>query len=133
MIPQKGQHIKCIMRNNLIIDGIVESWSGAQSVLRSIDNTGFSIIQHTDQDIVAIKIIIKDSVKIKNELEEKFEEVHQLPSSNELRIKNMAELKTMMAEQEKQIISEKIKNHHIKDIKRVIYEQPRFFQKSRTK
>lgn len=134
MIPQKGQRVKCAMRNNIVIDGIVESWSDSQSILRSLDGTSISIIQHTAQDIVVIKILLKEPTKIKSELEKQFEEVQKSPSDNELRIKDMAELKTMMAEQERRIVSEKIKDHRVvDDVKRVMYGQPGFFKKSSTK
>lgn len=129
MIPQKGQHIKCALRNNLIIDGIVESWSDAKSVLRSLDGTSVSIIQHSAQDIVVIKIILKESIQIKSELESKFEEVYQQPSDDELRLKSMGELKTLMIKQEKKIIADKIKDHHVSDVKKVNYGQPGFFKK----
>jgi len=132
MIPQKGQHIRCLLRNNLIIDGIVESWSDAKSVLRSLDDTSVYIIQHSAQDIVVIKIILKEPIKIKNDLSTQFEEELTKPSNDELRLKNMAELKTLLNEQEKKIIAEKLKDHHVNgDVKKVTYEQPGFFPKPR--
>lgn len=129
MTPQKGQHIKCILRNNLVVEGIVEFWSDDKSILRSLDGANISIIQHSAQDIVVIKIILKESSQIKNELETKFDEVYQQPSEDTLRLKNMAELKILMIEQEKKIIAEKIKDHHIGEVKKVNYGQPKFFKK----
>lgn len=132
MIPQKGQQVRCVLRNNLIIDGIVESWSDGKSVLRSKDGASVSIIQHTSQDIVVIKIILKETSQIKNDLEQQFEEVCQGPSDDELRLKNLVDLRTLMAEQDKKIIAEKLKEHHVEGVKKVAYGQPGFFTKPRT-
>jgi hypothetical protein len=131
MIPQIGQHIRCLLRNNLIIDGIVESWSDAKSVLRSLDNSSVSIIQHSSQDIVVIKIILKEPEKLKSDLSSQFEEEYAKPSNDQLRLKNMAELKTLLNEQEKKIIAEKLKEHHVNDdVKKVTYGTPGFFKKT---
>lgn len=123
MIPQKGQQIRCVLRNNLIIDGIVDSWSDGKSVLRSKDGTSISIIQHTAQDIVVVKIILKEAAQIKTELEEAFEKIYESPSEDELRLKNLAELKNLMNEQEKKIVAEKLKDHHIDGVRKVTYGQ----------
>jgi hypothetical protein len=131
MIPQKGQHIRCLLRNNLIIDGIVESWSDAKSVLRSLDDASVSIIQHSAQDIVVIKIILREPEKVKGDLSAQFTEQLAKPSDDEFRLKNMAELKTLLNEQEKKIIAEKLKDHHVGDVKKVAYGQPGFFKKPR--
>jgi hypothetical protein len=132
MIPQKGNHVKCLMRNNLVLEGIVDVWSDDQSILRSLDSTSVSIIQHSAQDIVVIKIILKEPVQIKKELEVKFEDEFNKPSDDNLRVKNMVELKTMLNEQEKKIVAEKLKNHHIGEVKKISYGQPGFFSKPRT-
>ncbi len=130
MIPQKGQHIKCVLRNNLIIDGIVDFWSDAKSALRSIDGTSISIIQHTAQDIVVVKIILKDSAQVSTELEQEFHEVYQQPSEDSLRLKNMIELKSLMAAQEKKIVTEKVRNHTVSEVKQVSYGLPGFIKPS---
>lgn len=131
MIPKKGQHVKCVLRNNLILEGIVEVWSDEQSSLYSLDRSSISIIQHTSEEVVVVKIILKSHSQVKNHLEEKFDEVYAQPSDNDLRIKEMAELKILLAEQEKKIISEKIKEHHLGNTKKVTYGQPQFLQKPR--
>lgn len=129
MNPQKGQYVRCILRNNMIIEGNVESWSSGKSTLRSSDGNSISTIQHTSQDVVAFKIILKTPIRVKKDLEEKFEQTQQLPSNDEFRLKNMAELKILMTEEEKKAISEQIKDHHINNNRKVIYEQPGFLKK----
>src|SRR5271166_5906266 len=133
MIPQKGQQVRCVLRNNLIIDGIVEFWSDGKSVLRSKDGVSVSIIQHTSQDIVVIKIILKEPIQIKNDLEQQFEEIRQCPSGDDLRLKNLVELNSLMAEQDKKIIVEKLKDHQIDGVKKVAYGQPGFLKMPRIK
>ncbi len=138
MIPQKGQHVRCVLSNNLIIEGIVDSWEDEKSVLKSLDGESVSIIQNTSRDVVLVKIILKEYKKpaerivIKNELEKKFDEEKKKPIQDDLRLKNLAELKVLMIEQEKKIISEKLKDHHISDIKKASYGQPKFFKKQRS-
>jgi hypothetical protein len=129
MIPQKGSHVKCVMRNNLVLEGVVESWSDDQSILRSLDDSSLSIIQHSLEDIVVIKVILKKPLQTKKELEIKFEEEVKKPSDDNLRLKNIVELKNMLNNQEKKIIAENLKNHHIGEIKKINYGQPGFFPK----
>ena len=130
MIPQKGQQIRCIFRNNLIIEGVVEYWSDQQSILQTSDNSGTFIIHNTLADIMVTKVIDKtSSIIVKNELENKFEEVYQNPSNDDLRVKKMAELKTLMIKQDKKILAEKIKDHNIDNIKQTTYQQPNIFNK----
>lgn len=129
MTPQKNQHVKCALRNNLVIEGIVESWSDDQSILKSLDDASIFIILHTTQDVLLVKIILKNSSEIKNDLQTKFEEAYSQSSDDELRLKNMVELKKLLTEQERRIISEKLKTHHINNIKETKYESPSILYK----
>lgn len=133
MNPQKGQQVKCVLRNNLIIDGIVESWTDNKSVLRAKDGSSVSVIQHTDQDVVIVKILFKEPVQMKQDLEAQFEQEWEKPSEDELRLKNLADLKSMMIEQEKKIVANKLREHHIEEVKKVTYGQPGFLQMPRSK
>jgi hypothetical protein len=133
MNPQKGQQIKCVLRNNLIIDGIVESWTDNKSVLRAKDGSSVSVIQHTDQDVVIVKILLKELTQMKQDLEDQFEQELEKPSEDELRLKNLADLKSMMIEQEKKIVANKLREHHVEGVKKVTYGQPGFLQMPRSK
>lgn len=133
MNPQKGQQVRCVLRNNLIVDGIVESWSENKSVLRSKDGCSISVIQHTEQDVVIVKILLKEPVQVKQDLEHQFEGEWEKPSEDELRLKNLADLKSMMIAQEKKIIAHKLQEHHIGETKKVAYGQPGFLQMPRVK
>lgn len=136
MIPEKGQYIKCIFRNNAIIEGIVESWSDQRSVLKTSDEENLLIIQRTADDVMIVKIVlesqkvkpIKNKIIAKSNLEKEFSEVYEQPSDNDLRTKRLAELKIMMAEQEKKIITEKLKDHHCSGIKSINYQYPSFIK-----
>ncbi|SRR5713101_1252016 len=127
MIPQKNQHIKCIFKNGTALDGIVEVWSENESILKSMIDQSIVIIPHTSEDIMLIKIILSPAIQIKTKLEQQFEQTQQQPSSDDLRIKKLAELKIMMANADRKIIANKLKEHQIGETKKVNYEQPRFF------
>lgn len=131
MIPQMGQHVKCLLRNSSLIEGVVEEWSTKQVRLKSLDEESILIIMRPDEDIVLIKIMVVKTkpTKLKTNLEEEFKETYDLPSNDELRIQKLAELKQLLIKQDKQIIASKIKSHNLGEVKKVDYEYPKFFSK----
>ncbi len=155
MIPEVGQHIKVILKNNTVVEGIVEEWFNNYVKLKSLDEKSILIIPHPNEDIMLIKIFLSpefpklEFVKLKKDdgtevettpeanrvlgeiasLEEQFQETLKLPSDNPDRLKTLAELKRLMNEQEKKIISEKVKNHYIDGTRKVQYGLPNFFKK----
>jgi hypothetical protein len=144
MIPKLGQHVKCILRNGAIAEGIVQSdWMNSIVQLLSLDGESVIIIPHPNEDIMLIKIVldkpksevIKEKIIKKqthSDLEKELQKVYEQPSGDDLRTKKMAELKVLMAEQEKKIIADKLKDHRIGDTRKVEYGQPEFYKKPRT-
>lgn len=133
MIPQVGQYVKIVFRNATQAEGVVESWSDEATILRSPDNKSVFIIQRTAEDVMAVKIILDysgfTSLEEKlNQTKEKFQQVYEQPSADDLRIKSMAQLKTAMIEQERKILAEKMKEHRPTGLKSN-YRRPDFFQK----
>lgn len=126
---QKGQYVRCVLKNNLLLEGIVESWSETISVIKSKDGLQSSIILNTLQDVMVVKIIHKHPIELKTELEQQFIDTTSAPSDDELRLKKMVELKALLVEQEKKIVAEKLRSHHVGEVKKVNYELPRFRQK----
>lgn len=124
MIPEVGQHVKCIMRTSLILEGIVEEWSEAQVVLRSFEDQSLMIIHHPIEDIMLTKVMPAEptvespeiaeeepeekSVEIREQIKKKLQE---LPDDPELQNKSIQELRQMVIEQERQIIAQKRKEH----------------------
>lgn len=155
MMPVVGQHVKCILRTGAMAEGIVEEWLDDVVQLRSLDGESVLIIPHPNDDIILIKIVlsmvkidspvineINDSADvidsrgvqiIEGELNQKYQEAIALPIEDPKRVKTLAELRIMMAAQEKKIISEKVKNHHITETPKVQYGQPRFLKKQSPK
>jgi hypothetical protein len=143
MIPQVGQQVKCILRTGAMVEGIVEEWGETVQML-SLDGESILIIPRPSEDIMLIKILliseeeipkesfkdpelvvaISNNVPYPNSLEEEFDEVYNQPSGDDLRTKKMAELKILLAEQDKKIVSEKIKDHHIGNTRKVEYGFP---------
>lgn len=144
MIPQKGQYVKCLMRNSTIIDGIVEEWSSAQAVLKTIDGQNLLIIQRPDEDIMVVKIAleapktptarVKEKIIRKSKTEQIFEQKVAEPSDpyNVTRNKSLADLKVELAKQEKEIITSKLKEHYLGDTRKVEYGFPRISKKPGT-
>ena len=143
MIPEHGQHVKCVLRTGALAEGIVEVWSPDEVLLYSLDGESILIITHPREDIMLIKIIlgqpeddrqlVTESEAPPNELEKQFQQVHQAPSSvdDNLRLKKMADLKIMLAEQERKIVAQKMTDHHIGEVRKVTYGYPGPDKKSR--
>lgn len=138
MIPQIGQHITCLLRNNILIEGIVTEWNSDGIQLKSIDEKSMIVVPQLS-DIIMIKIFLeeipqnKEKIINQTELEEQFDESYNQPSDNPLRTKSLAELKILMIEQEKQTLVNKLKNHHIGETRKVKYGFPGFFSKPSSK
>lgn len=116
MQPQKSQFVKIVFRNGSLLEGTVLEWSDAESILLSSDEKSTLVILQTKQDILFFKIVAdylspKELPKKTLELEQAFQEEYEKPSADELRVKKLAQLKIMMNEQEKVIISHKLREH----------------------
>lgn len=121
-----GKHIKVIFKNGSQVEGIVSSWSSTQVRLISEDEASMLIIMNISEDALAVKITLdnkKPEQKLQG-LQEQFQEVYEQPSNNDLRLMSLAKLKTAMIEQEKKIVSEKIRDHTPSQIQRVEYGNP---------
>jgi hypothetical protein len=123
MNPEKNQYVIIIFKNGLQSEGYVESWSDKKSVLKSIDSLTYFVIQNTDQDVMAFKILLNPSIlKPQKQLQEELKEIKssfneevKKPSQNiedNLRMKNLAQLKQAMIEQEKKIEQAKLREHN---------------------
>lgn len=121
MTPQPGQHVKCILRNGAMAEGIVEEWFGNVVQLKSLDGESVLIITHPAEDIMLIKIILDKKPEEEQNLptEEGADEfVKQFaeadashdPTNPDDR-KSLAELRIELIKQERKIIAEKLKNH----------------------
>lgn len=136
MTPPINSHVKILLRNNTITEGIVQEWSNIVK-LQSLDDQSYMIIFHPEDDIILLKVFLDqapaEKVKIiskeQSELEEKFQRIVEQPSDDLNRHQNLAELRVQLAKQERQIIANKLKDHHIGQTQKVTYEQPRFFPK----
>ena len=141
-----GQHVKCILKNNTIVEGTIENWEPNEVVLLSLDGESKLIITHPADDIVLIKLFLspqKNKIHTTSnpeitELDRKFKELQESPGGvyDDSRNKNLADLKIELHKQEREIIAKKLKNHYANQnapVRKVKYDYPRFFQKSRPK
>ena len=136
MLVKKDDRVKVVLRNSIQVDGIVESWSEQESVLLLEDGSGKMIITKTSEDVMLIKIIstptIEELEEEKEELAERFDETYLEPSDDGLRLKKLADLRKELDQQDKKIISEKLKSHSITEVRPVRYES-HIFKKPSTK
>jgi sRNA-binding regulator protein Hfq len=129
MEPQVGQFVRLFFRNGIQLEGIIEKWSNAESVLKPNNDENRLLIMQTKQDVMICKIIAnhvapEELPKKLNELVSQFQEVYEQPSNDDLRTKSLAQLKMAMNKQEKQIIANKLKQHTPSNITRVNYGNP---------
>lgn len=144
MIPLKDQWVKVFFRNSMQAEGYVEFWSEEQAVLRADEGLSLLIIQDVKADIMAVKVYpdpvpnepkITDATPIERKLiDEEFEKVKRETQMEEyLKAKTLIELRKLQAEQDRKIISEKLREHTPTQVKVPKYELPGLFKKQSTK
>jgi hypothetical protein len=116
MEPQVGQFVKLIFRNGTLMEGIVQQWSKTRSVLKSESSDDILVILQTEQDLLAYKIVAsyispKELPHRLNQLEQQFEETRQQPSTDDLRLQSLAQLKVAMIQHEKKMVANQLKHH----------------------
>src|ERR1035437_5331232 len=124
-----GKQVKCLLTNNSVAEGIVEEWLPNLVKLQALDGKSILIIHHPDRDIVLTKIILEEAPEIHKEkpteivpdLERQFIEEYNKPSEDDLRVQNLAKLKMLLIKQDKEIISKKLKDHNIEEVRTVQY------------
>jgi hypothetical protein len=142
MTPQQGQHIKCFLRNGNVLEGIVETWSDTEIVLKTLDSQNLMIIHDPKQDIMLTKVLfdvqapapsraqeIADKIKAKAAKEGQPE-----PDEPSLDVMTKAQLQVELAEQERRVVAEKLKDHYLDSQapRKKTYGYPGFFKKSST-
>ncbi len=137
-----GQHVKCLLKNNSVVEGTVMEWEDTHVKLEALDHSSILIIHHPQEDIILTKIVLDDDVAddykepaetpIRTDLEEEFDQAYNQPSGNDLRTKRLAELRIEMANHEKKMVREKLRHHHLGEVKKVEYGTPGFLKKPST-
>jgi hypothetical protein len=139
MIPLKEQWVKVFFRNSMQAEGYVEFWSEEQAVLRADEGLSLLIIQDVKADIMAVKVYTypdppppkEPKIAEKTPLDEEFEKVRREDKIDEyLKAKTLIELRKLQAEQDRKIISEKLREHTpTSQVKVPKYELPGLFKK----
>ncbi len=121
---EKGQHVKYFLRNGMVLEGIVEEDTAAQVVLQALDGQSIMILHHPAEDIMMTKVVLTEQspeipeeqpqaepTEMQEQIKGKLQEVHQMPEDPELQKKTIAELRQLVMEQERQIITQKRREH----------------------
>jgi len=142
MIPQPGQHIKCFLRSGNIVEGIVEEWTQEQAVLKTLDHQSLMIIHSPAQDILLTKVLLHTGIathsraqEIADKIREKAaEEGQPEPDEQSLDAMTKAQLHIELAEQERRVVAEKMKDHYpdSQAPRKKTYGYPGFFKKPST-
>jgi len=148
--PKDGTHVKCLLRNNTVAEGIVEEWYNNYVKLKSIDGKSYLIIHHPNEDIVLTKVVVEEIPEDSPEpdptptpksqaalITEKIHLRRAKPRDSgadeqTLDAMTKAELQVELAKQEREIIANKLRDHNLTDVKKVKYGYPGFFKKPRT-
>lgn len=121
--PVIGQHVKCFLRNTMVLEGIAEEWSNTSVVLRSMDGKSLMIVHRPSEDIIMTKVVLEEPEEISEEkkvVEEteakqhirgKLHEVMQPTGDEELDKLNINQLRQMVVDQDRQIIAQKRREH----------------------
>lgn len=111
MIPQAGDRVKCFFHTGLEVQGTVKSWSSEVAVLvvaLNDDNSEeLSIIINTARDLLMITIFGKETKAYPPTPGPK------PPSEIDLRNKKLADLHVLKMAAEKELLTKKMKSHHI--------------------
>lgn len=120
---EKGQQVKCFMRNGMVLEGIIEENSTSQCVLKSLDGKSLMIVHRPVEDILLTKVVLeipeenpvteipKEWVAEKTNLRDKLEEVLHPTGEPEADEMNLKQLRTLVIDQEKKIITRKRREH----------------------
>ncbi len=116
---ETGKHVKIILRNGAMAEGIVEEWYANEVKLKSLDGESFLIITHPAEDIMLIKVFLKEPEEKQEELQEeqieleqKFDATHEATDPHDIDgVKSLAQLRIELIKQDRKIIAEKLKNH----------------------
>ena len=128
--PQIGQYVKVYFRNGMQTEGRITFWSETRGVVLMPDEKSSCLVMNTSEDIISIQVFhdLKETTvglrEHMSNLEEQFQETYVAPSNDDLRLKKLADLKTLMVEQEKKIIQNKLVDHNISEAIRPQYGNP---------
>lgn len=119
---EPGKRVKYFLRNGMVLEGIVEKDTAAEVVLKSLDGESLMILHRPTEDIMMTKVMLVEHVteeeqspappsEFHERVSAKLSEIKEAESDLELKEKNIAELKQMALEQERQILAQKRREH----------------------
>lgn len=123
---EQGQHVKCFMRSTMVLEGLIEEWEEAQVVLKSLDGKSLMILHSPATDIIMTKIVLEEpaeeipqqetpqellDAQPQDWIKEKLAEVLSPTDDQDLDKQNIGQLRKMVHEQEKAMITQKKKEH----------------------
>lgn len=128
-----GKFIKIVFKNNSIIQGIVEEWSDKEVVLFNTEKNKQYIVYNISENALLVQIDQQSKAQIKEEPAIIPEVSIIEPGMTDydlarLKAKKIAELKVLEAEQEREIVKNKLKSANVPEV-HPVYQIPNFFKK----
>ena len=135
-----GKFIKIVFKNNSIIQGIVEEWSDKEVVLFNTEKNKQYIVYNISENALLVQVDQQPKTQIK-ERPAFVQEITELGMTDydtepgmtdydlaRLKAKKIAELKVLEAEQEREIVKNKLKSANVPEV-HPVYQIPNFFKK----
>lgn len=127
-IVSRGSHVRYFLRSGMVLEGIVEEDTASQVVLRSLDGESLMIIHRPTEDIMLTKVLLQPPSEEEaveqpeppkpiapSEMQEKIKtKLHatmQMADDPELQKKSVEELRQLVHQQEKEILTQKKREH----------------------
>lgn len=116
MISLVGLHVRCFLRSSMVLEGVVEEWGKERVVLKSLEDQNIIIIHSPSSDIMITKVIEnkilkkQETTEIKQEINKSLKDILDNPE-DDLKDLKLKHLRSLVIEQEKNIISQKRKEH----------------------
>lgn len=156
MTPETNQYVKVVLKNSMVIGGVVISWEENQACIQSLETNDVIIINNLKENVVLIKICYEENnnyIENQKRLEQKEraksniprdiaraeterqmneektlleEELKNLPSFTPQKNQTLAKLRLSIKEIDEKIVKSKLSSHIPTEIKNH-YAYPNFF------
>lgn len=162
MTPETNQYVKVVLKNSMVIGGVVISWEENQACIQSLETNDVIIINNLKENVVLIKICYEENnnyienqksfvkkeqatsnisediarAEIEKQInEEKVlleEELKKLPSFTPQKNQTLAKLRLSIKEIDEKLVRSKLSSHVPTEVKNN-YAYPNFFQNRSSK
>lgn len=161
IVPEINQYVKIVLKNSLIIEGVIKAWEKKQACIQSLETGDLTIINNIKENIILVKICYKENNQfieeseniapiqqrvssnrsedivsaeeaLMAEKEHLEQELKKLPTNISEKNQTLANLRLSIKEIDQKIIKNKLKSHTPTEVKSN-YAYPNFFTNGSSK